>query len=93
MRQLYFRFLEKGIQGIVTLNEVNAPKTCSAIWGALAAPVRIQAMHAMFAGPEVMLGLRPSAQTFDPRARRRRSATIGLEVVANCGGIGFGDGR
>ncbi len=65
-RKLYFRFEESQVQGLVTLNETHAPQTCNTLWGALAKPVRIQAMHAMFAGPEIMLGLPPSAQTFDP---------------------------
>ncbi len=67
-KKLYFRFTEKAIQGIVTLNEEFAPQTCSVLWEALKNPVRVSAMHAMFAGPEIMTGLPKSAQTFDPRA-------------------------
>ena len=66
-KELYFRFTEKEIQGIVTLNEEHAPQTCSVLWEALKDPIRVQAMHAMFAGPEIMTGLPKSAQTFDPR--------------------------
>jgi len=65
-RKLYFRFAEKGVQGLVTLNEDFAPKTCATIWEALKNPVQIKAIHAMFAGPEIMMGLPPAAQTFDP---------------------------
>lgn len=67
-KKLYFRFTEKEIQGIVTLNEEYAPQTCSVLWEALKDPIRVQAMHAMFAGPEIMTGLPKSAQTFDPKA-------------------------
>ena len=66
-RSLYFRFVDSGAQGRVQLYEDGAPETCAAIWGALAKPVRIPAMHAMFAGPEIMLGLPPEARGFDPR--------------------------
>jgi hypothetical protein len=67
-KKLYFRFTENEIQGLVTLNEEYAPQTCSVLWEALKDPIRVQAMHAMFAGPEIMTGLPKSAQTFDPRA-------------------------
>ena len=67
-KKLYFRFTEKEIQGLVTLNEEYAPQTCSVLWEALKDPIRVQAMHAMFAGPEIMTGLPKSAQTFDPSA-------------------------
>src|SRR5262249_31678087 len=61
-KQLYFKFVEGGVQGVVELYEADAPQTVAAIWQALARPVRIPAMHAMFAGPEIMLGLPPDAQ-------------------------------
>jgi hypothetical protein len=67
-RRLYFRFVDKDVRGLVALHEEAAPQSCATIWQALARPVRIPAMHAMFAGPEIMLGLPPEAQTFDPRA-------------------------
>jgi hypothetical protein len=65
-KKLYFRFTEKNIQGLVTLNDAFAPRTCATIWEVLKNPVQVRAMHAMFAGPEIMMGLPPSAQTFDP---------------------------
>jgi len=64
--QLTFTFVETDTTGLVQLYEDAAPQTCAAIWTALANPIRIPAMHAMFAGPEIMLGLPPEAQTFDP---------------------------
>jgi hypothetical protein len=66
-KRLYFRFTAKDIQGIITLHEENAPKTCATLWEALKTPVQVPAMHAMYAGPEIMLGIPPSAQTFDPK--------------------------
>lgn len=65
-RQLYMEFVDSGARGIVTLYEQNAPVTTATLWDALATPVRITAIHAMFAGPEIMMGLPEEAQTFDP---------------------------
>lgn len=67
-RTLSFSFIDGGASGVVHLHDAAAPRTCAAIWDALARPIRIPAMHAMFAGPEIMLGLPPEAQHFDPRA-------------------------
>lgn len=46
----------------------SAPITCETLWAALEGPVSIPAIHAMFAGPEIMMGLPENAQTFDPNA-------------------------
>jgi hypothetical protein len=67
-RSLTFTFVDSGVEGIVRLHDDLAPRTCAAIWDALAAPRRTPAMHAMFAGPEIMLGLPREAHVFDPRA-------------------------
>jgi hypothetical protein len=67
-RQLYFRFVDRGVQGVVDLYEAHAPETCATLWRALRKPVRALAFHAMYAGPEIMLGLPEEAQRFDPRA-------------------------
>ncbi|HTW25686.1 MAG TPA: DUF3830 family protein [Acetobacteraceae bacterium] len=67
-RTLVFRFIDSGAAGTVQLHDDQAPGTCAAIWRALEQPRQIRAVHAMFAGPEIMLGLPPEAQGFDPRA-------------------------
>ncbi|MCB9966412.1 MAG: DUF3830 family protein [Geminicoccaceae bacterium] len=67
-RSLYVEFTEARVRSIITLNEDNAPVTCATIWEALVRPIRSPALHAMFAGPEIMLGLPPEAQTFDAAA-------------------------
>lgn len=67
-RILSFRFVESGVEGGVKLNEENAPVTCRTLWTALDKPVRMLCLHAMFAGPEIMVGLPKEAQTFDPLA-------------------------
>ncbi len=67
-RKVYIRFLEADVTGIISLYEDVAPKTCDAIWGALHQPIQWPALHAAFTGPEIMMGLPESAQTFDPRS-------------------------
>lgn len=66
-RKLYARFVDSGVEGLITLHGDAAPVTVDTIWNALAQPIRTDAMHAMFAGPEIMMGLPKEAQTFDPR--------------------------
>lgn len=64
--QLYMEFVDSRARGVITLYDANAPITCRTLWDALATPVRMPAIHAMFAGPEIMTGLPEAAQTFDP---------------------------
>ena len=75
-RQIYFRFVEEGLEGRLDLYEDDAPVTCATIWQALARPIRVTAFHAMFAGPEIMVGLPEEAQTFDPRSVPIENQTI-----------------
>jgi len=82
-RTLSFTFIETGVAGTVRLYDAAAPQTCAAIWQALAQPVRIPAMHAMFAGPEIMLGLPPEAQVFDPRVVPVENQTC-FPVAGDC---------
>lgn len=65
-RKLYVDFVEQNARGVISLYEDNAPVTCKTLWEALAKPIRVPTIHAMFAGPEIMIGLPPEAQTFDP---------------------------
>jgi hypothetical protein len=65
-RQLYVLFVEAGTRAIITLYDRDAPVTSNTIWNALANPMTVPAIHAMFAGPEIMMGLPEQAQTFDP---------------------------
>jgi uncharacterized protein DUF3830 len=82
-RTLTFAFVDSGVTGTIALYDAAAPQTCAAIWQALAKPVRIPAMHAMFAGPEIMLGLPPEAQTFDPRSLPVENQTC-FPVAGDC---------
>ena len=76
MRRLIFTFLERGTTGRVALHDTLAPETCETIWQALARPIEVTAYHAIYAGPEIMVGLPPSAQTFDPRALPPENQTV-----------------
>jgi hypothetical protein len=73
---LRFTYVESDVSGRVELHEVLAPKTVETIWNALHQPITELAFHAMFAGPEIMIGLPPSAQTFDPRAVPAENQTV-----------------
>jgi hypothetical protein len=82
-RTLSLTFVDSGLTAIVSLHDAEAPHTCAAIWQALAKPVRMPAMHAMFAGPEIMLGLPPEAQSFDPRGVPEENQTC-FPVAGDC---------
>lgn len=75
-RKIYLEFVESGVRGIIDMYWQNAPRTCEAIWGALFEPIRVPASHAMFAGPEIMMGLPENAQNFDPRALPPENQTV-----------------
>ncbi len=51
---------------IAVLYDDIAPRTAEAMWQALHEPVTMLAIHAMYAGPEMMVDLPESARVFDP---------------------------
>ncbi len=75
-RQLRLTFVDSAVSGAVELHDDLAPKTAETIWNALAQPVRILAFHAMYAGPEIMVGLPREAQTFDPTSLPAENQTV-----------------
>lgn len=79
-RKLYLKFVDADVQGIIDLYWQNAPQTCAAIWGALEQPIRVPASHAMFSGPEIMMGLPEQAHNFDPLTLPRENQTVLPEV-------------
>lgn len=79
-RKLYLSFVDADVKGIIDLYWQNAPKTCEAIWGALAKPIRVPASHAIFSGPEIMMGLPEEARNFDPLALPPENQTILPEI-------------
>lgn len=66
-KQIYLQY-DDGARAIATLFEELAPATCRAMWGALEEPRTMQCLHAIYAGPEVMVGLPEEAQNFDAEA-------------------------
>lgn len=64
-RQLFLEF-EGGPRAIATLLDEAAPVTCQTLWEVFATPVTMEAMHAIYAGPEIMVGLPEDRQTFNP---------------------------
>ncbi|MDT0682464.1 DUF3830 family protein [Roseicyclus sp. F158] len=79
-RQLYLTFTDTDVSGIITLYWETAPETCAALWGALESPITVPASHAIFSGPEIMMGLPEEARTFDPRALPPENQTIQPEA-------------
>ena len=65
-KSMYLKFVDANVQGTITMYWDNAPKTCKALWGALKKPIRWDASHAMFSGPEIMMGLPETARNFNP---------------------------
>lgn len=74
--RLYLKFVEAGVSGTITPYWDNAPRTCAALWAALESPIRVEASHAIFSGPEIMMGLPESARTFDPTALPPENQTV-----------------
>ena len=75
-RSLVFTFVDENISGTVDLFDEEAPVTCETMWKIFAAPIREKSFHAMYAGPEIMIGLPKSHQTFDPRALPAENQTV-----------------
>jgi hypothetical protein len=74
--QLAFTFIKEKVTTLVDLHEDLAPVTCATIWKACAKPIRALAIHAAFAGPEIMVGVPPEAQKFDPRKVPPENQTV-----------------
>ena len=79
-KKLYLKFVDANVQGIITMYWDVAPETCAALWGALEKPIRWPASHAMFSGPEIMMGLPEEARNFDPKKLPAENQTIIPEV-------------
>jgi hypothetical protein len=63
-RMLRIAVPEYGVEADAVLHEDLAPRTCAALWDALAEPMRARGIHGMWVGPEVMLDMPPSHRTF-----------------------------
>jgi len=74
--QLYLKFVEANETGIIDLYLDHAPRTCEALWGALEEPVQWRATHAIFSGPEIMMGLPERVRNFDPASLPPENQTV-----------------
>lgn len=79
-KKFYLKFVDANVKGIITLYWDHAPKTCEALWNALETPIQWKATHAMFSGPEIMMGLPETHRNFDPIALPPENQTIIPEV-------------
>ena len=75
-KKLYLKFVDANVQGSISMYWDFAPKTCAALWGALEKPIRWPASHAMFSGPEIMMGLPEENRNFDPTLLPAENQTI-----------------
>lgn len=75
-RKLYLKFVDANVEGIIDLYWENAPETCKALWGALENPIRWPATHAIFSGPEIMMGLPEENRNFDPTKLPPENQTV-----------------
>lgn len=74
--KFYLKFVESGVQGILTPYWQTAPITAKVIWDALESPIRVTASHAIFSGPEIMMGLPESHRNFDPLTLPPENQTV-----------------
>ncbi len=79
-RSIYLKFTAADVSASIVLYWETAPKTCAAIWGALAKPMQVEASHAVFSGPEIMTGLPESHRNFDPLSIPPENQTIQPEA-------------
>jgi hypothetical protein len=91
--------LERGARAVAELQETDAPKTCEALWQALAQPIEATGIHAMWAGREIMVDVPPPNRVFDPAAVPLENATVYPAAGDICWGFfppyterGFGEG-
>jgi hypothetical protein len=62
-RKLKLIYKETGVTAIAEMLEDEAPKTCEAMWNALATPMETKGIHAMFCGREIMLTMPEANKT------------------------------
>jgi hypothetical protein len=91
--------VEPGARAIAELQESDAPKTCEALWAALAQPIETTGIHAMWAGREVMIDIPEANRVFDAAAVPVENATVYPAAGDICWGYfppyterGFGHG-
>lgn len=74
--KFYLKFVKTDVQGVLTPYWDTAPVTAKAIWDALETPIRVTASHAIFSGPEIMMGLPQTHHNFDPTKLPPENQTV-----------------
>lgn len=65
MKRIRIAIPDYGAEAEAVFLEDAAPKTCAALWGALAEPMTARGLHGMWVGPEVMIDMPASHRVFD----------------------------
>ena len=74
--KFYLKFVDSGVQGVLTPYWSAAPVTAKTLWDVLETPIRVTASHAIFSGPEIMMGLPETHRGFDPTALPPENQTV-----------------
>jgi hypothetical protein len=75
-RKIELEIVEAGVTAIAELYEKEAPNTCEALWGALEKPIENQALHTIWMGRTIELGVPEDHQVFDPQNIPLENGTI-----------------
>jgi len=59
MKKIRISFVQEKVSAVAELLEAQAPETCRCIWEMLSAPFENLAVHAMWTGRELSLGITP----------------------------------
>jgi hypothetical protein len=75
-RKIELEIVESGIRAVAELLEEEAPKTCEAMWKALETPLETLALHAIWLGRTIEVGVPEANRNFDPEQIPMENATI-----------------
>lgn len=75
-KKIRLQNIDSGVTAVATLLEVQAPRTCEALWSALAKPLEAKMLHGIWTGRTLEIGVPARNQTFDPASIPRENATL-----------------
>lgn len=65
-RRIEITLVESGVTAVAELCEEEAPRTCEAMWQALEQPLENRALHGIWIGRAIEVGMPAANQVFDP---------------------------
>jgi len=65
-KRIELEILEEGVKATAVLLEEEAPRTCEAMWKALEEPIENKALHGIWLGRTIEVGVPEGNQVFDP---------------------------